>query len=230
MAFCKNCGTQLQGDERFCPSCGADVSAKPLSTPVATPGAPPPAPPVAAKPPVAPPQAAPPPAQFQPVQNMPPGVYPPPGAFPYAVIQPPPQPKRGGAIWTILIIAALIGGGYYYAHIPKPPAPPGPNPPSAPSSALVSQEAFDAHWQAVNGYIQISNGKWTNNATVPVQSSTLECDQYDSGGSDLAQMKPTLNGPVQAGSYATFSPFQMGAVTVNVNRVTCTIVGVTPTN
>ena len=102
---------------------------------------------------------------------------------------------------------------------PNPQLPRDPIRPPAPSSALVGQEAFDAHWQTVNGYIQISNGKWTNNASVPVQSSTLECDQYDSGGSDLAQMKTTLNGPVQAGSYATFSPFQMGAVTVNVNRV-----------
>jgi hypothetical protein len=168
--------------------------------------------------------------------GVPPGVYaPPPGAIPYAVAAPPPPAKKSGTMWTVIIIAALVGGGYYYSHQPTPtptptpaPAPgptPGPNPP--PSSPLLSQEAFDAHWQAVNGYIQISNGKWTNNANVAVQSSTLECDQYDAAGSDLVQMKTTLNGPVQAGGYATFTPFQMGAVTVNLNRVTCTITGVT---
>ena len=31
MAFCKNCGTQLQGDERFCVGCGKDVSANPAA-------------------------------------------------------------------------------------------------------------------------------------------------------------------------------------------------------
>lgn len=140
-------------------------------------------------------------------------------------------------MWTVIIIGVLAIGGYQYWHHPVPPGPtPTPNPappnpgPTPPSAALLSQEAFDAHWQAVNGFITISNGKWTNSANVPVQSSTLQCDQYDANGSDLVQMKKTLDGPVQAGSYVTFDPFQMGAVTVNLNRVTCTITGVTLTN
>ncbi len=172
--------------------------------------------------------------------GMPPGMYaPPPGSIPYAVAIPPPPAKKSGTMWTVIIIGVLAIGGYQYWHHPVPPVStptpnPGPTPPNPgptpPNPALLSQEAFDAHWQAVNGYITISNGKWTNNANVAVQSSTLECDQYDAGGSDLVQMKTTLNGPVQAGGYATFSPFQMGAVTVNLNRVTCTITGVTLTN
>lgn len=239
MAFCKSCGTQLQGDEHFCPGCGADVSAKAAATPAAsTPvpaAAPPQAPPPQAPRPQAPPPQYPPP-QYPPQpqgMGMAQGVYGPPGTIPYAVAVPPPPAKKSGTMWTVIIIVALVAGGYYYSHHPVPtptptPAPaPGPNPPPPPSSALLSQEAFDAHWQTVNGYIQISNGKWTNNSNVAVQSSTLECDQYDAGGSDLVQMKTTLNGPVQAGAYATFTPFQMGAVTVNLNRVTCTITGVT---
>lgn len=204
MAFCKNCGTQLQGDERFCPGCGKDVSATPAAT---------------IPPTVIPPgqHASYPPAQ--PFSGAP-GTYLPPGAIPIAVM-PQAPPKRGGWIKTLLIIAVVIAVGYYYvSHLPPSPADPAAN------AALTKQQAFDAHWQNVYGFVQVSNGKWTNNATVAVNSAILECDQYDSNGTDLAQMRTTLNGPIQPGASATFNPFQMGAVATNVYKVTCTIVHV----
>ncbi len=214
MAFCKSCGTQLQGDERFCVGCGADVSAKPASTPAPAPVAGPvPGTPV-------PPNPA---AAAKHVVAIP-GPFAPPGTIPITVAMPQQAPaKHGGLVW-ILIVLAVLGAGYYYSTKPKPPAPADPNA----KAALIKQQAFDAHWQAVNGFVQVSNGKWTNNATVAIQSSTLECDQYDSSGTDLAQMRTTLNGPVQPGNSTTFNPFQMGAVATNVNRVTCTIVHVKP--
>ena len=72
----------------------------------------------------------------------------------------------------------------------------------------------------------ITNGKWTNHATVPIASATLECDQYNEYGTDLAQMRTALNGPLQAGATQSYNPFQMGAVARDVNKVTCTIVHV----
>jgi hypothetical protein len=157
----------------------------------------------------------------QAVAAMPSGF--PQGAIPIVMTAPPQvAAKRGGKLGTFLVIALVLGGGYYYYSTHKPtPAPPAPS-----SSALVKQEAFDAHWQTVNGFIQISSGKWTNNSTVPVQSATLECDQYDASGTDLDQMRTTLNGPAQPGGSITFNPFWMGAVASNLNRVTCTIVHV----
>jgi hypothetical protein len=202
MAFCKNCGTQLQGDERFCVGCGTDVSAKA--------GAPAPA-------------GAVPPAQVvqaHPVAGIP-GTYLPPGAIPIAVMQQQAPPRRGGWMKTLLVIAVVVGVGYYFVkHLPPAPADPGAN------SALAKLQAFDAHWQAVYGFVQVSNGKWTNNANVAIDSATLECDQYDSNGTDLAQMRTTLNGPIQPGSSQTYDPFKMGAVATNVYKVTCMIVHV----
>jgi len=214
MAFCKKCGTQLQGDERFCVGCGTEVSgtgAASAATGTGTIAAPVAGAVVPAKPGAAAQQVV-----------VGPGHYAPPGTIPITVTLPAQAPaKRGGLMWILIVLAAL-GGGYYYYKQPKPPATADPSV----NSALTKQQTFDAHWQAVNGFVQVSNGKWTNNATVAIDSSTLECDQYDSNGTDLAQMRTTLDGPVQPGSTSTFNPFQMGEVATNVDRVTCTIVHV----
>lgn len=214
MAFCSNCGNQLEGNERFCGKCGSDVSAKtgPAAGPVA-------AGPIAV--PRAVPSAAMPPAQpVQPMAAMP-GMYAAPGAIPMAVAMPPQAPaKRGITLGTVVIIAALAAAGYYYYknyYVPEHQKQNGG------AAALGKLQAFDAHWQTVNGYIELTNGKWTNNSTVAVQSATLECDQYDAGGNDLDQMRTTLTGPVNPGGTDSFNPFNMGAVANNLNKVTCTI-------
>ena len=223
MAFCSNCGNQLEGNERFCGKCGSDVSGKTAAGAVA-------AGPVAVgqvAPPRAVPSAAAPPVQpIQPIAAMP-GVYAAPGAIPMAVAMPQQAPaKRGITLGTVVIIAALAAGGYYYYKNYYPPAS---QTQKGAGAALAKQQAFDAHWQTVNGYIQLTNGKWTNNSTVAVQSATLECDQYDVGGNDLDQMRTTLTGPVNPGETDTFNPFNMGAVANNLNKVTCTIMYVKPT-
>jgi hypothetical protein len=208
MAFCGNCGTQLQGDERFCVACGKDL--KPAgATTAAAPANP------AASVPTLPTQ----PFAAQPVAAAP-GQYAAPGPIPIAIAVPPAQAKHGGRWGSIILLLALGGAGYYYYTHRTPPAPPVDN------ATLTKQQAFDAHWDAINGFIQISNGKWTNNSQVPVQSATLECDQYDAAGTNLDQMRTTLNGPLQPGATDNFNPFQMGAVANNLNRVTCSIVHV----
>lgn len=224
MAFCKNCGTQLQGDERFCVGCGKDVSANGAAQtaaggPVKAAGTQGQAAPVVNTPQV---QAAAPVAHTvtAPTVATVPVAYAPPGAIPIMVTMPPQAPaKRGGWIWVLVVVGALVGGYYYLKPGPPPPPP-------VDTSAVTKQQSFDARWDNVYGFVQISNGKWTNHSTVPIDSATLECDQYNSYGTDLAQMRTTLNGPLQPGATSSYNPFQMGAVATNVNKVTCTVVHV----
>ena len=216
MAFCGNCGNQLESDERFCVKCGNDVSAKTgASGPVASTSA--------AGPRVVPSMPMQP---VQPMTAMPGMSAPGPIPVPMAIAQQPPA-KKGVTFGTLAVVAALaLGGYYYYTHYrvkDHPPAAAKSQPQGGTAAALGKQQAFDAHWQTVNGFVQLSNGKWTNNANVVIQSSTLECDQYDAGGNLLDQMRTTLNGPVQPGGTDTFNPFNVGAVANNLNRVTCTI-------
>jgi len=225
MAFCGNCGNQMEGNERFCVKCGRDMTANGATTATA----PPPAAPVTAAPAAPPPP--PPVQQMQPMQPPmpPPPGYMPPGVIPMGIPMQPPPAKKGGMFGTIVVVVLILGGiGYYYDKHPPTPAAGG----AAPSSqwtqdeALAKQQAFDAHWDAVNGFVQLSNGKWTNNSTAPVQSATLECDQFDTAGNNLDQMRTTLNGPLQPGTTDSFNAFQMGAVATNMNKVTCTIIHV----
>ena len=222
MAFCGNCGNQLEGNERFCVKCGSDVSAKSgaaSGAAAAGGGTGPRAVPSTPVQPMAPmpgAYAAPGP------MAMPPGAMP----VPIAVAQQPPV-KKGVTFGTLVVLSAVaLGGYYYYTHYyvkSHPPAAAKSQSQGGTAAALGKQQAFDAHWQTVNGYVQLSNGKWTNNSNVAIQTSTLECDQYDSGGNLLDQMRTTLNGPVQPGATDTFNPFTVGAVASNLNRVTCTI-------
>lgn len=134
----------------------------------------------------------------------------------------PPAPAKRAGLGTVLVVLAMAGMGYYFYTHRTPAAPP--TPPAGANAALAKQQAFSAHWQTENGFIQISNGTWKNNATVPIQSATLECDQYSSNGTDLDEMQTTLNGPVPPGSTSTFPVFQMGEVANYLDHVTCTIV------
>ena len=260
MAFCNNCGTQLQGDERFCVKCGHDVkangataSAVVASVPVAAANAPtePPqvvAPPPQSYPPPAPQGfAAPPPQGFvaPPLQGYAaPPVYP--GQPPIIMGAPPTQSKRHGMVWVVVIIAVLYGLWYIGTHDKKPQPQPQTNPAQQPAqqpgggtqpgggnAALAQLQSFTGQVSNANGQVQISNGQWTNNATVAVQSVTLECIQYDGNGSQLAQTQNTLtapNGPLQPQATATFSPFTMGAVAQGTTKANCGVVGAIPAN
>jgi hypothetical protein len=179
------------------------------------------------------------------------------GAPPITVPLPQAAPIKHSWATTVIVLAVLAAGGYYYqkhqaapadpqpgtapaqpAQAPQPaqPAQPGPAPsqpgaaPSVPGGGQGSaqQQAFAGHWQVTNGYVVISNGIWKNNANSAMQSAVLECDQFNAGRTDLAQMKMTLNGPVQPGGTVTFNAFQMGGAVMNMQTVNCAIVAVTP--
>ena len=116
---------------------------------------------------------------------------------------------------------------------PGTPAQPGFTPSQGqpgPNGPLVQQEVFVGRWDAVNGYVQISQGRWTNNANAMMQSATLKCVQYDANGAALSQMQTTLNGPVHPRAISYFGPFQMGSVARYLSKVNCSIVAVTPAN
>lgn len=219
MNFCGNCGAPLEPNERFCVKCGTPVAA----SAAAIPAAPMPTPPA--------PAGAP-----RPAAAIPAAYPPPPGAIPLPIPMPPQAPAQsGGKLWVWLIIPILAIGGYYYlthrtpaAPAAPPPAPPAPvASPQATEAALVKLQVFHANFQRMNGFVQIYNGVWTNNATVPIQSSILECDQVDPNNNTLDQMRTTLNGPVQPGANATFNPFNMGAVAANMTKVNCYVTHVT---
>lgn len=243
MAFCNKCGNQLTGNEKFCAQCGADVSARPASAP--TPSAPTvaPAPSVAAIPvqPVVSAPLPPPPPPIQPVH------YAPVGPTPVAIAYPPPQQagaKKGGMMGTVVVVLIVAAIGYYYYNkshvtptptptpIPQPTPQPGPTPP--PSSggdnkALQAQQSLSAQWQTTNGFIVVT-AKWTNNATVNMASAAMECDQYNAGGTQLAQFRVTLNGPTPPNTWSSYSNVQMGEAAADVSKLNCNIVHVTPAN
>jgi hypothetical protein len=133
------------------------------------------------------------------------------------------------------------GGGPNPAAAPGPAAGPVPGgaPPAAPApggapdggganAALVNLQSFSGRWVPTNGTVQVSDGKWSNNSTVNIQSATLECVQYDAAGSTLTQMQTTLNGPTPPQTTSSFGPFPMGAIQQNMSKVNCGIVGVNP--
>jgi hypothetical protein len=89
-------------------------------------------------------------------------------------------------------------------------------------------QMFGGRWDGVNGIVQISQARWTNNANVVVQSATLECVQFAANGAVLTQQETTLNGPVQPQATSSYGAFQMGSMAPNLAKVNCGIVGVTP--
>jgi hypothetical protein len=107
-------------------------------------------------------------------------------------------------------------------------APAAPNGGSGANAALVNLQSFSGRWVPTNGTVEVSDGKWSNNSTVNIQSATLECVQYDAGGSTLTQMQTTLNGPTPPQTTSSFGPFPMGAIQQNMSKVNCGIVGVNP--
>jgi hypothetical protein len=234
MAFCSRCGAQLGDGERFCGKCGSDVTAK-AAVPVAAPVAAAPIPP----PPYAVPMQPPPPPYAAP--PYPQGL---PGQPPIILGAPPAQPKHNGWIWAVVIVAVLGAGYYYNEQHPQTPTQPGTTPGQQPApgqpggqgqggnnAALVQAQSFTGQVGEANGQVQISNGQWTNNSTVAIQSATLECIQSGSAGTALAQTQTTLtgpSGPLQPQSSTTFNPFQVGAVVQGATKANCGFVGVIP--
>ena len=96
------------------------------------------------------------------------------------------------------------------------------------NAALVNLQVFSGRWVPYNGYIEVSNARWTNHSNVTIQSATLECVQYAANGSAITQMSTILNGPTGPGTTSTFGPFPMGAIQASMSRVNCGIVGVNP--
>jgi hypothetical protein len=255
--FCSKCGTQSDGNERFCVKCGNDLTAAGAPAAAPTPVAAPPPPRVAQ--PMAPPPtgyAAPPPQGY--AAPPPPG-YGAPGPIPVMGVPPQVQPqKKNSAMWAVIAIV-LAGGGWYYYHnqqqqaqapatnptLPAPaptqpvgappqpatPAQPGGPGPGGPNAALVQAQQWSSQENPVNGYVQVQNGKWVNGSTVSIQTAVLECDQYNANQAVLAQNQTNLtlsNPPLVPGNNATFSSFNAGQIVQGVNTVNCGIVSVTP--
>jgi hypothetical protein len=157
-----------------------------------------------------------------------PGPYGVPGQIPVMMMPPAPQ-KRGGTWSKIIIVVLVIWFGYYYLTHRTPPLTWAQM--QAAEAALVKQQAFECNFQNEGGYLEINNGKWTNNSTVAIAAVTLECDQTDSGGTDLDEMRINLKSPqgaLQPGGSQAYNPFQMGEIANNASKVHCSVVTVAP--
>ena len=144
----------------------------------------------------------------------------PPGAIPIPVAGSQSAAKHTRRSLMIALILLAVATAYYFVTHQQPAVP------SPRNAALAAQQDFKAKWVTANGYVQISNGRWTNHSDVTIESATLQCDEYDAKGSDLDQTRTRLSGPLQPGATDTFDPFQMGAVAPNLSDVRCTIVRV----
>lgn len=254
MAFCSKCGNHLEGNEKFCVKCGADLTTSPpLATP---PTAPPPAPP-------APPYAA---------------GYPAGGPMPIAVAVPPPPAKRGVWGW-LAVIAVLLGStAFYYNKAQHPDAAAcaavnnnnggnnggsgnggggnggggnngggsgggntgggnsgggnngggngggGNNGPSL--QALLQQQTVDFTWAVTNNVVLVQ-AKWTNNSTSNFTNGILTCVQYNAGGSQLSSSTNTLLGPVNANTINTYNNVNMGAPSQGLDKLGCSMTNLT---
>jgi hypothetical protein len=203
MAFCKNCGKSLAGDERFCVQCGSDATAAAVQGTA--------------------------PAPMLQTQPGAPGVYGVPGQIPVVMAMPPAPAKRGGKMTTIIaVLLAVWFAGYYLTHR-TPPITPAQA--AAAEAALAKQQSFDCNFRNADGYLQVTNGKWTNHSSVAIQAATLECDQTDANGTDLDEMRINLKspqGPLQPGGSQDYNAFQMGEIANYATKVHCTVVTVTP--
>jgi hypothetical protein len=243
MAFCGNCGAQLTGDEHFCSKCGNQVATNGAATPVATARGPAGSEVYPAQMPIPVVMATSPVAQTKGkgliwagiiVLALLAGAYyskhhqqTPSGPGQWTPGQAPGAQGRPGAARDPAT-APNPSGAPGPAPAPGAPVEPGEPGPGGPNAALVEQQEFSNDSSPANGVVEIFNGRWTNNSSIAMQQAILECDQYDDSGDVLAQMRTTLNGPVQPGGTGAYNAFDMGAVKPGLVRVNCGIVAVSP--
>jgi len=236
MAFCSKCGNHLEGNERFCVKCGADL---------------------AATPPAATPPAAPSPAIAAPVaQYAAPAGYPVPGGI--AVPMPAAVPaKRLPWVW-IAITLVLAGVAFYYYHKEQTLVALIQNAINNSNSngggttnnggggnnngggaggggnnlaAVMQQQVWhQTAWQVTNGAV-IVQGTWENNGTTSIANGTLTCTEYDANTQQLGTLTTTLygpsNGPILGGNTYTYNSINMGAATSSaLNRLGCSLTNV----
>ncbi len=84
----------------------------------------------------------------------------------------------------------------------------------------------------MQGDVWIHNGQWYNGSNGPVQSATLECDQYNQDGSDLAQKQIPLmtsnEQALQSGYTERYNDLDIGQAIQGLVRVNCSIVAAIP--
>jgi hypothetical protein len=97
--------------------------------------------------------------------------------------------------------------------------------------ALVEDQKFTWSWQLSNGSLQLTDGEWTNNSAVAIQSAEIECVQYAPGGAVLRRDSITLSKtdgtPVAPGAAVSFTSVTAADAAEGVDTVSCKIKSVT---
>lgn len=162
---------------------------------------------------------------------VPPGM---PGQIPI-MMAPPPPAKSNNWLWGVIIVGAILYGLYYIGEHDQQNQ--GQNPPvqnqpgGGGDQAIVAQQQFlNPSYNAVNGYVQVSQAQWLNGSNTAIATANLGCEQLSSSGQGLTQDTVTLTGPAQPGQTVTLPTFQIGAVAQGAAKVNCKITAVTPAN
>ena len=97
---------------------------------------------------------------------------------------------------------------------------------------LVQAQKFTCNAVPQNGVVEITQGAWTNGATVTVQSATLACAQSDGNGNIIqaSLFQTMLNGPLGPGQSTTFNTFSIGQEQQGAEGAGCAIVAATAAN
>ena len=244
MAFCSKCGNHLEGNERFCVKCGADLAATPPSTT-------PPAAPVASPAPV---------AQYAAV----PAGYPGGAPIPMAIPMPAPAAKRVPWVWIVLTVL-FAGVAFYYYHKEQTLLALIQNAINSNNGgggnngggnnggntggggnggggngggnngggggnntqALMQQQVWQmTQWNQTGGDVVVQ-GTWTNNSTTTLTNGTLTCTEYDANSTQLGTLTDTLLGPIKGNMVYTFNSINMGSPAANLNKLGCALTAIT---
>ncbi len=95
---------------------------------------------------------------------------------------------------------------------------------------MAAQQFLNPSYNAVNGYVQVSQAQWLNGSNTAIAAAGLGCEQLDANGQGLTQDQVTLTGPAQPGQTLSLPTFQIGAVAQGAAKVDCKITAVTPAN
>jgi hypothetical protein len=160
-----------------------------------------------------------------------------PGQIP--IMMGPPQPvKNNNWLWGAIIVCAILYGLYYIGQHDKTDQgqnPPAQNQPPAgggggDQAVVQAQKFINASYNAVSGYVQVSQAEWVNGSNIAIAAAGLGCEQLDANGQGVAQDSVTLTGPAQPGQTVTLPTFQIGTVAQGAAKVNCKITAVTPAN
>jgi hypothetical protein len=98
------------------------------------------------------------------------------------------------------------------------------------NQAILQVQQFTGSYNAVNGYIQVSQGQWHNGSNIALAAARLQCTQKSAAGQALTQIQTTLVGPAQPEQTVAVPAFMLGAEAQGAQKVDCAFLAVVTEN